>query len=250
MQQKSKGHYHPFSLLQNAVLSTYIDLGFEVTEGPVIETDWYNFEALNVKRGHPARDAQDTFYLKNLKDDEGLPMIPRTQLSQMQVRYPQKNKPPFKIVYSGKCFRNETMDATHEAEHSQIEVMVVSKTANLSQMSGTIEHVLGKFFGKELKTRLRPGYFPFVEPGVEVDIECFKCLGKEKSCSVCKGSGWVEGIGAGVMNPIVLKNGGIDTDEWQGFAYAIGWDRLAMAYFGVDDVRHFNSGDLRLTNQF
>lgn len=245
-----KGHLHPLTTIQNCVISAYIDMGFEITEGPIVESDWYNFEGLNMLSGHPTRDAQDTFYIKNKKGDDDLPMVLRTQISHMQLRYPQKHKPPFKIVYFGKVFRNEATDAVHEAEHSQIECMVVSKNANLSQLKGTIESVLGRVFGSGIKTRLRPGYFPFVEPGVEVDMECFKCNGDNDTCSVCKGVGWIEGIGAGVMNPIVLKNGGINTDEWQGFAYSIGWDRLAMMKYRVEDIRLFNSGDLRLTEQF
>ncbi|HEY4505962.1 MAG TPA: phenylalanine--tRNA ligase subunit alpha [Candidatus Paceibacterota bacterium] len=243
------GHLHPLTLLVNNVVSTYIDLGFEVTEGPILETDWYNFEALNMLEGHPARDMQDTFYTKKIGSD-GKPMMPRTQLSQMQVRYPELHKPPFKIVYFGKAFRNENMDATHEVEHSQIEVMAIGKNINLGDMKGAIEAVLGGVFGGSVKTRLRPGYFPFVEPGIEVDMECFKCKGSDTNCLVCKGTGWKEILGSGMMNPIVLKNGGVDPVEWQGFAYSIGWDRIAMFKYGIPDLRLFNSGDLRLTNQF
>ena len=244
-----EGHYHPLTLMLNDIVSIYIDLGFEVTEGPIVDSDWSNFEALNMKYNHPARDAQDTFYIKNKKGPDSLAMMPRTQLSQMQVMYPLAHKPPFKIVYFGKAFRNENMDATHEAEHSQIEVMVVSEKANLGELKGTIEHVLSKFFGTEIETRLRPGYFPFVEPGLEVDMKCFLCKATP-GCPVCKGVGWREVVASGIMNPIVLRNGGIDTDKWQGWAYSIGWDRLAMFKYGVDDIRKFNAGDLRLTNQF
>ena len=245
-----EGHHHPMTLLLNDVISTYLDLGFEITEGPLIETDWYNFEGLNMLQDHPARDMQDTFYLKNKKDEKGIPMIPRTQISQMQLRYPEKHPPPFKIVYFGKVFRNEAMDATHEAEHSQIEVMVIGKGIHLGHMKGVIETVLRKLFGDELSIRMRPGYFPFVEPGLEVDMECFKCHGDDEHCSICSGSGWKEILGSGMMNPVVLRNGGIDPDTWQGFAYSLGWDRLALFRYGVDNIRRFNSGDLRVTNQF
>lgn len=247
---ENTGHIHPMTILQNDVLSSFLEMGYEITEGPIMETDWYNFEALNMLKNHPARDMQDTFYLKDKIGDDGEPMVLRTQLSQVQVRYPMKNDFPFKIAYFGKVLRNEAMDATHEAEHSQFEFMAVGKGLNMGHLKGTIEKVLRDLFEDDLNIRLRPGYFPFVEPGIEVDLECFKCRGKNDECQICKGSGWTEIIGAGVMNPIVLKNGGINPDEYQGFAFAIGWDRLAMFKYGIDDIRIFNSGDLRLTNQF
>lgn len=244
------GHYHPMTLIQRDVLSSVLELGFEITEGPIMETDWYNFEALNMLKDHPARDMQDTFYLKDMIGSDGEPMVLRTQLSQMQVRYPETHKPPFKIAYFGKALRNEATDATHEAEHSQFEFMAIGKDLHMGHLKGTIEKILTDLFGDNLSIRLRPGYFPFVEPGVEVDLECFKCKGEDSNCSVCSGTGWKEIIGAGIMNPIVLRNGGIDPDKWQGFAFAIGWDRVAMFRYGVEDIRLFNSGDLRLTNQF
>ena len=237
------------TLIQNDVAKAYIDMGFELVEGPLLESDWYNFEALNMLKGHPARDMQDTFYVKNKIGPDGEPMVLRTQISQMQVRHPEKNPPPYKIHYFGKVFRNEAMDATHEAEHSQFECMVVSKTACLAEMKGTIEEVLSRVFERDVEIRLRPGYFPFVEPGVEADMKCFNC-NADPACPICKGIGWREVIGSGVMNPVVLKNGGIDTEQWQGFAYAIGWDRLALFKYDIDNIRLFNSGDLRLTNQF
>lgn len=240
------------TLVQNDILRAYIELGFEITEGPIMDTDKSNFEDLNMKYGHPARDAQDTFYIKDKLGPDGKPMMPRTQLSQMQVRYPLEHKPPFKITYFGKAFRNENMDATHEAEHSQIECMVVSKTANLGELKGTIEHALSAAFGTAVETRLRPAYFPFVEPGVEADMKCFICEaeGRKRTCPICKGVGWREVVASGVMNPVVLRNGGIDTDEWQGWAFAIGWDRMSLFKYDLPDIRLFNSGDLRLTNQF
>src|SRR3989344_8026001 len=246
--EDKKGHYHPLSLLQNDVVSAYIDMGFEVTEGPIVESDWYNFEALNMLKDHPARDMQDTFYVKNKIGTDSEPMVLRTQISHMQVRYPEKNPPPFKIVYFGKVFRNEATDATHEAELSHFECMAISKNINLGHMKGTIEEVFRRVFHRDVEIRLRPGYFPFVEPGVEVDMKCFNC-NATSGCPLCGGSGWREGIGSGIMNPVVLKNGGIDPERWQGFAYAIGWDRLALFKYGVDNIRKFNAGGLRLTHQ-
>jgi len=219
-------------------------MGFEIESGPEIEDEYHNFDALNVPKDHPARDMQDTFWLK----PENLKKLLRTHTSGVQVRYMEKNKPPFAIIVPGKVFRNEATDATHDAQFHQVEGLVVGKDITLANLKGTLEFFLKELFGKDVEIRLRPGYFPFVEPGVEIDMVCFKCGGK--GCPSCSHSGWIEILGAGMVHPNVLNNVGIDNREYQGFAFGIGVDRIAMLKYGVDDVRRFYSGDLRLVNQF
>jgi phenylalanyl-tRNA synthetase alpha chain len=219
-------------------------MGFTVAQGPEIETEYYNFDALNIPANHPARDMWDTFWLKENKLGELL----RTHTSPMQVRYMESHQPPIKIIVPGKTFRYEATDATHEAQFYQLEGLMIGKDVTLATMKGILENFFSEFFEKKEGVRLRPSYFPFVEPGVEIDITCFKCDGK--GCSVCKQSGFIELAGAGMVHPIVLSGVGINPREWRGFAFGFGIDRLTMLKYGIDDVRRLYEGDLRLVNQF
>ena len=244
MEGKNKKHIHPITRVIQDITAVFVGMGFEVESGPEIEDEYHNFDALNVPKDHPARDMQDTFWLK----PENLKKLLRTQTSDVQIRYMEKNKPPFAIMVPGKVFRNEATDATHDAQFHQCEGLVVGENITLANLKGTLEEFLRKLFGKDVEIRLRPGYFPFVEPGVEIDMICFKCEGK--GCSSCSHSGWIEILGAGMVHPKVLNNVGIDSHKYQGFAFGVGIDRVAMLKYGIDDVRRFYSGDLRLINQF
>ena len=261
------GHLHPLTTTLRQIVSIFSSLGFEVAEGPEIENEYYNFDALNVPKDHPSRDMQDTFWLKapiyadkgadergfnisanlhkNLRESA---LLLRTHTSAVQVHYMEHNKPPFAIVVPGRVFRHEATDATHEVQFYQIEGLVVGKDISLAHLKGTLELFFKKLFGEKSAIRFRPSFFPFVEPGVEIDVLCFKCAGK--GCNLCKQTGFIEVMGAGMVHPNVLKNAGIDSREWQGFAFGMGVDRLVMLKYGIDDVRLLYSGDLRLVNQF
>lgn len=232
---EKKGHLHPLTLVINDINRIFAGLGFEVASGPEIETEFYNFDALRVAKDHPSRDAQDTFWLKQTGPN-GERLLPRTHTSGVQIRYMQDHKPPFRIIVPGKVFRNEATDATHEAEFYQVEGLYVDKKVNLAHLKGVLEHFFKEFFGEKTELRFRPSYFPFVEPGVEIDIRW-----KDK---------WLEVLGGGLVHPDVLRAGGIDPHEYQGFAFGGGVDRLVMLKYGIDDIRHLYSGDLRVVNQF
>lgn len=240
---EEKGHIHPLTKTLHQVIQVFDEMGFDVFSIPEIESEYYNFDGLNMPDTHAARDEQDTFWIKG-RDKE----VARTQISAAQIRGPEERGVPIRILYFGKCFRNEATDAVHEAVFHQFECTAIGKDLNLGHMKFTIENIIKRLFGDDVTVRFRPGYFPFVEPGVEVDMSCFKCKGK--GCSVCKKSGWIEILGAGMVNPVVLKNGGVDTDKWQGYAFAFGWDRIVMLKHEVDDIRLMQAGDLRLVNQF
>lgn len=247
------GHIHPLTQTITEVVEIFRELGFVVAEGPEIETEFHNFNALNVPADHPARDMQDTFWLKPENDRKLL----RTQTSAVQIRYMEKNSPPFRIIAPGKIFRNEATDATHEAQFHQIEGLVVDKDVTLADLKGTLLYFLKKLFGESVEIRLRPSYFPFVEPGLEIDMSCSNCHGKGGTCSVCKETGWVEIMGAGMVHPNVFKAVGIparpaggDPKKFKGFAFGIGADRLVMMKYGIEDIRHLYSGDLRFIKQF
>jgi len=261
--QENKGHLHPLTLTMFQINQIFTDLGFTIAEGPEIETEFYNFDSLNIPEHHPARDMWDTFWLEPLNAKKLL----RTHTSPVQVRFMEEHKPPIRIIAPGKVFRHEATDATHEAQFYQLEGLVVGENISLAHLKGTLEEFFERFFGKKTELRLRPSYFPFVEPGVEIDASCFKCGGsgdglkpsKEGSddsplerlgCSTCKGTGFIEIMGAGVVHPMVLESSGIDSKKYSGFAFGCGIDRLVMLKYGVDDVRLLYSGDLRLTNQF
>lgn len=243
LENQKKGHLHPMTRMINQINNIFFDMGFEVADGPEMDSEYYNFDALNIPRNHPARGMQDTFWIKDKEN-----MVLRTHTSNAQVRYMEKNKPPIRIIVPGKVFRNEATDATHEAQFHQVEGFVVDKGISLANLKSTLETFFEKFFGRDVGVRFRPSFFPFVEPGVEVDMSCFKCEGK--GCSICKNTGWIEVLGAGMVHPNVLKNGGIDPEEYSGFAFGGGIERLGMLKYGIDDVRLFFNGDLRFVNQF
>jgi phenylalanyl-tRNA synthetase alpha chain len=233
--QKQKGHLHPMTQVIREIQAIFEEIGFEVALGPELETEFYNFDALNFPEGHPARAMQDTFWMK-LPEGQKEKLVLRTHTSPVQIRYMQSHKPPFKIIVPGKVYRNEATDATHEAQFYQFEGLYIDKKVSLAELKGTMEYFFKKMFGNDVKLRFRPSYFPFVEPGVEADI-FFK--GK-----------WLEVMGAGNVHQHVLKAGGLDPEEWSGFAFGGGIDRLLMIKYGVDDIRLLYSGDLRFTNQF
>ena len=250
---KEKGHLHPMTQFINRANAIFYEMGFTLVDGPELETEHYNFDALNVPKDHPARDMQDTFWLKQKEGEERKLM--RTQTSAVQIRYMHGKTPPFKMVCFGKVFRNEATDATHEMVFHQMEGLMVGKQVTMADLKSTLNTFFDKFFERNVEVRFRPSYFPFVEPGLEVDISCFKCDGGKNitegnTCSVCKGTGWVEVAGAGMVHPNVLKEAGIDSKQWQGFAFGMGVDRIIMTKYGIDDIRLVYSGDLRLVNQF
>jgi len=239
-----KGHIHPLSRVMGDIVKIFSELGFEVAEGPEIESERYNFDTLRIPADHPARDMWDTFWLKPRTAE----MLLRTHTSPVQVRYMESHKAPIAIIAPGKVYRHEATDATHEAQFYQLEGLMIGEDISLANLKWVLEQFFEKFFGKKTETRLRPSYFPFVEPGVEVDMSCFKCGGK--GCSTCKQTGWIEIMGAGMVHPEVLEASGVDSKKWQGFAFGAGIDRLAMLKYGIDDVRRLYDGDLRLVNQF
>jgi len=240
----SSGHLHPISLVLLEINKIFSDLGFTVASGPEIETEFYNFDALNIPEHHPARDMWDTFWLKPLNARKLL----RTHTSPVQVRFMEKNKPPIRIIAPGKVFRHEATDATHEAQFYQLEGLVVGENISVANLKWTLETMFEKLFGKKMNIRLRPSYFPFVEPGFEMDMSCFKCEGR--GCSTCKNTGWIEIGGSGMVHPKVLESAGVDSKKYSGFAFGYGVDRIAMLKYGIDDVRLLYQGDLRLVNQF
>ena len=246
--EKTKIHINPITRVIDDIVRIFSEMGFELREGPEMEREHYNFDALNVPKDHPARDMHDTFWLKQNIDGER--MLMRTHTSPVQIRYMEKNKPPVKIICPGRVFRNEATDARHEMIFHQFEGLLVDKNISLASLKYVLNNFFDKFFGKDVDIRFRPSYFPFVEPGVEVDVLCFKCSGKNKTCKVCGGNGWLEVMGAGMVHPKVLNNVGINTNEYGGFAFGGGVDRLAMLKYGIDYIRLFYSGDLRLVNQF
>lgn len=238
------GHIHPLNQVIRDASRIFSEMGFEVASGPEIENEYYNFDALNIPADHSARDMWDTFWLK----PENLRRLLRTHTSPVQIRFAESHKPPFRIIAPGKTFRHEATDATHEAQFYQLEGLVIDKHVSLAHLKGTLESFFSKFFEARVSIRFRPSYFPFVEPGVEVDMTCFKCKGD--GCNVCKHTGWIEILGAGLVHPVVMSNVGLHRDEWSGFAFGMGIDRLATLKYGVPDVRMFYQGDLRLVNQF
>ena len=227
------------------ICSIFRELGFDVTSGPELETEYYNFDALNIPKDHPSRDMQDTFWLKDKKgilmDEKQGRKLLRTQTSAVQIRYMQSHKPPLAVMVPGKVFRNEATDATHEVQFFQIEGLYVNKKASMTELKGVIATVARKFLGPEVEVRFRPSYFPFVEPAFEVDAK-WAVGGKEAR--------WLEICGAGLVHPYVLKEVGLDPKEWQGFAFAFGFDRWIMLKYGLNDIRELYKGDLRLINQF
>ena len=233
------GNLHPVTLVRNQLIDIFAGMGFEIFEGSEIETDYYNFTALNTPKDHPARDMQDTFYLSP-------EFLLRTQTSAGQIHVMEKKKPPIKILSPGKVFRSDD-DATHSPMFSQMEGLVVDKGITLSDLKGMLDVFVQKVYGEGTTTRLRPSYFPFTEPSVEVDCSCFACGGK--GCSLCKGTGWIEILGAGVVNKKVLENCGIDSEEYSGFAFGIGLERTAMLKYGINNIKLLFNSDIRVLQQ-
>lgn len=235
------GKKHPLIQGVDELKEIFISMGFRVAEGPEVETVYYNFDALNAPKNHPSRDMSDTFYIN---DD----VILRTQTSPVQVRTMEKMKPPIRVISPGRCFRNDTPDATHSPMFHQLEGLVVDKGITMADLKGTLEVFAKRFLGEQTKTKFRPHNFPFTEPSAEMDVSCFKCSGK--GCSFCKGEGWIELLGAGMVHPNVLRNCGIDPEVYSGFAFGMGIDRLVMSKYNVDDIRLFFENDTRFLNQF
>ena len=235
------GVKHPLTITMEEISKVFMNMGFSIVEGPEVETVFNNFDALNAGPNHPARDMTDTFYIT---DD----VLLRTQTSPVQVRTLMKQKPPIKVISPGRCFRCDTPDATHSPMFHQIEGLVVDEGITMADLKGTLDSFAKQLFGPETKTKFRPHHFPFTEPSAEVDVSCFKCGGK--GCRVCKGSGWIEILGCGMVHPNVLKVGGLDTEKYTGFAFGMGVERVAMLKYGVDDIRLFYENDMRFINQF
>ena len=240
---KEHGHFHPNTLVQKDLEDFFGSMGFTVLDGPELESDYYNFSAVNIPANHPARDMQDTFYIKNQND-----RVMRTHTSSVQVRALQKYGAPIRAVVPGKCYRNESTDVRHEHTFYQVEGFVVDENITFAHMKGVIEAVAKHLFGEDTKVKLRPKFYPFVEPGVNGEVTCFLCKGS--GCRLCKNTGWLEIIGAGMIHPNVLKEGGIDTKKYQGFAFGFGLTRLVMLKYCIEDVRHLESGDLKFLKQF
>jgi len=242
------GGYHPRTLVQQEIEDIFLSMGFEILDGPHIEDEFHNFEALNIPGDHPARDMQDTFWFQNPHTHEGKKHLLRTHTSTIQVRGMLSKKPPFRFIAPGVVFRSERTDASHEMVFTQLEGMMVGKDISVANLIYFMKTILKEIFKRDVEVRLRPGFFPFVEPGFELDIKCLICNGS--GCSVCKHVGWVELLPCGMVHPNVLKSGGIDPNEYNGFAFGLGLDRLVMMKYGIDDIRHLQSGDLRFNSQF
>lgn len=242
------GHVHALSQVQEEVERIFTQLGFTVMDGPEVESEYYNFEGLNIPADHPARDMQDTFFIKDKNDDKHGRMVLRTHTSPVQVRTMEKYGAPLRIIVPGRVFRYEATDASHDSTFNQVEGLLIDKGISLSHLKGILAEFLSRLFGKEVTVRFRPGYFPFVEPGLEVDFSCLICAGQ--GCRVCKHSGWVEFMGAGMVHENVLKAGGINSKEYQGWAFGFGLTRLVMMRHAIDDIRLLSNGDLRFIKQF
>ena len=242
------GHTHIISQAIRKFEDIFTRLGFELADGPEVDTEENTWDKLNIPKNHPARDMQDSFWIA------GVPQtILRPHTSNVQIRYMEKHQPPIRIISAGRVFRNESLDATHEAQFHQIEGLMVGKNVSLANLKAILSQALQGFFEDDnLQIRIRPGYFPFVEPGIEVDITCHKCRGSkpEKTCNVCKGSGWIEILGAGMVHPNVLKAVNIDSEKYQGFAFGLGVERIVMLKYGIDDIRDFYDGDIPFLKQF
>ena len=240
------GHSHPVLQVQRDLENLFRSMGFQVLDGPELESEYYNFEALNIPAWHPARDTQDTFYVKGGSEDNR--WLLRTHTSNMQVRALEKYGAPLRVVVPGRVFRYEATDASHDTQFWQMEGLVVDKDISISHLIATMKALLTGIFQREVEVRLRPGYFPFVEPGFELDIKCLVCGGK--GCSVCKQSGWVELLPCGLVHPKVLQYGGLNSAEYSGFAFGLGLSRLVMMRYKIDDIRLFLAGDARFLEQF
>jgi len=239
--RQMRGHKHPNQIALEDLERVFIGMGYEVVDGPEVEYDRYNFELLNIPENHPAKDEQDTFYIT--KD-----ILLRTQTSSVQARIMEKGDLPIKIISPGRVFRSDEVDATHSPSFHQVEGLVVGKGVTMADLKGTLDQFATSFFGPKTKTKLRPHHFPFTEPSAEVDVTCFKCAGK--GCGVCKGSGWIEILGCGMVHPHVLEMCGIDPNVYSGFAFGIGLERVALLKYEIDDMRLLYENDIRFLEQF
>lgn len=235
------GHIHPLTMTQRELEDIFIGLGFTIVEGPEVELDYYNFQALNIPENHPARDTQDTFYITDN-------ILLRSQTSPVQVRTMEKQKPPIRIISPGRVYRSDAVDATHSPLFHQLEGLVVDKGISMGDLKGVLELFAKQTFGEETRIRFRPHHFPFTEPSAEVDVSCFACGGK--GCRICKGEGWIEILGAGMVHPNVLRNCGIDPDVYSGFAFGFGIERIAMLKYHIDDMRLLYENDTRFLGEF
>ncbi|WP_394188460.1 phenylalanine--tRNA ligase subunit alpha [Paenisporosarcina quisquiliarum] len=236
------GNHHPLTRVVEEIEDLFINMGYEIAEGPEVEKDYYNFEALNLPKGHPARDMQDSFYISE-------DILLRTHTSPVQARTMEaKGGEPIKIICPGKVYRRDSDDATHSHQFTQIEGLVIGENIRMSDLKGTLSVFAKKMFGDDREIRLRPSFFPFTEPSVEMDISCFKCGGS--GCNVCKKTGWIEILGAGMVHPNVLEMAGYDSKRLSGFAFGMGPERIAMLKYGVEDIRHFYTNDVRFVSQF
>lgn len=240
--KKSKlGNLHPLNKVQNELKDVFIGMGFKIAEGPEVETVYNNFDALNSPKDHPSRSMSDTFYINE-------ELLLRTQTSPVQIRTMKNHKPPIKVISPGRCFRFDELDATHSPMFHQIEGLVIDKNITMADLKGTLNMFVKRIFGEHTQTKFRPHYFPFTEPSAEVDVTCFKCGGK--GCKVCKNSGWIEILGCGMVHPNVLKECGIDPEEYSGFAFGMGLDRITMLKNEIDDIRLIFENDMRFIDQF
>lgn len=237
------GTPHPLTLFQQEIEAVFLGMGYSIEEGPEIETDYYNFEALNFPPHHPARDKWDTLFIKG-------DLLLRTHTSPVQVRVMERSKPPIRIICPGRVFRRETPDPTHLPMFLQVEGLVVDEGVTFAHLKGTLEYFLRSLFGEKIKVRFRPSFFPFTEPSAEVDIECLVCSGRDPGCRVCGGTGWKEILGSGMVDPQVLKNVNIDPEKYSGWAFGLGIDRTAMLALGIPEMRYFYENDLRFLRQF
>lgn len=235
------GAKHPLSIVLDEIKEIFVGMGFEIVEGPEVEYDYYNFEALNIPKDHPARDTQDTFYINDN-------ILLRTQTSSVQVRVMEKQKPPIRIISPGRVYRSDAVDATHSPLFHQIEGLVVDKGITFADLKGTLEIFVRRLYGEDSVVRFRPHHFPFTEPSAEVDVQCFSCHGE--GCRLCKGEGWIEILGCGMVHPKVLANCGIDPEVYSGFALGMGLERVVMRRYGIDDMRLFFENDMRFLKQF
>ena len=235
------GHRHPNTIAREKVEEIFVGMGYEVVEGPEIEYDYYNFEALNIPANHPAKDEQDTFYINSN-------ILLRTQTSSVQVHEMEKGKLPIRMIAPGRVFRSDEVDATHSPSFHQIEGLVIDKNVTFADLKGTLEQFARELFGKDTKVKFRPHHFPFTEPSAEMDVTCFKCGGK--GCRFCKGEGWIEILGCGMVHPHVLEMSGIDPNEYTGFAFGFGLERIALLKYEIDDMRLLYENDKRFLEQF
>ena len=240
-QKKPLGKKHPLTIVLDELKEIVVGMGFEIATGPEVELDYYNFEALNIPKDHPSRDTQDTFYISDN-------VLLRTQTSPMQIRTMEKKKPPIRIIAPGRVYRSDAVDATHSPLFHQVEGLVVDKGITMADLKGTLEVFVKRLYGDSTVVRFRPHHFPFTGPSAELDVQCFHCHGE--GCSLCKGEGWIEILGCGMVHPQVLLNCGIDPEEYSGFAFGLGLERMVMMRYGIDDLRLFYDNDVRFLKQF